>query len=152
MTEAEDLAQETLLKAFGALDQFVPGTNMPAWLARILRNTRIDRLRSAQGSAGNVSLDALALDVADEPDETEQWDNPAEVLNAFGDEEIIEALKALPEEIRWTLLLVDVQGLALQEAATVLEIPVGTVKSRVFRGRRMLKEALLPVAKRLRLI
>ncbi len=146
-SEADDLAQETLIKAFKSLDQFRAGTDMGAWLATILRNTRIDRLRSGAAAAKNISLDQMQMDPAGGEEETaEEWSNPQEVLNAFGDREIIKALRDLPEEIRWTLLLVDVQQMEQRDAAEVLEIPVGTVKSRLHRGRAMLRRVLSPMA------
>ena len=150
--EADDLAQETFIKAFKAMDQFQDGTGMLAWLTTILRHTRIDRLRSGAASARNVSLEQLPVEVADEASEQEDWQSPQDVLNAIGDREIIEALQELPEDIRWTLLLVDVQGMEQQDAAQVLEIPVGTVKSRMHRGRAMLRQALTPLAREMRLL
>lgn len=158
VAEAEDLAQETLLKAFRFLDRFEPGTDARAWLLTILRNTRIDRLRSMAASAGHVSLESLAAEPADAstdaaPGAVENLlHDPSGLLNAFGDAQIIEALHALPEDIRWALLLVDVEQLDQQEAAKVLEVPLGTVKSRLHRGRGMLREALLPVARDRRLV
>lgn len=155
--EAEDLAQETMLKAFRSIERFRAGTNVKAWLMVILRNARTDRIRAGVRSAANVSLDALPFEPADEagaaesPSE-EAWERPEELLNTFGDRDIIEALQRLPEDIRWTLLLLDVEGLDQQEAARVMEVPVGTVKSRAHRGRVMLHEALLPVARDRRLV
>lgn len=156
--QADDLAQETFIKAYKAMDrgQFRPGTDIVAWLATILRHTRIDRLRSGRAAAGNVSLDELS-DVAGDLADTGEtqypdWHNPQDILSAFGDQEIIDALTTLPEDIRWTLLLVDVQGMDHKDAAVVLDIPVGTVKSRVHRGRTMLRQTLEPLAKERRLM
>lgn len=148
--EADDLAQDTLLKAFAAVDRF-DGKNIRAWLTRILRNARIDRIRSAGQASKALSLDEMELDVEDARREAEQWNNPQEILNAFADQEIIKALQALSEEIRWTLLLVDVEGHDHAEAAAMLDVPVGTIKSRAHRGRAMLRQALLPAAKQMRL-
>lgn len=154
--EADDLAQETMLKAFRAIESFRAGTDVKAWLMAILRNARTDRIRAGVGSAANVSLDALPFEPAEHVGVPEsgaaEWERPQELLNAFGDRDIIEALQRLPEEIRWTLLLLDVEGLDQQEAAKALDIPVGTVKSRAHRGRAMLREALLPVARDRRLV
>lgn len=156
VAEAEDIAQETMMKAFRSLDSFRDGTDMKAWLMTILRNTRIDRLRSAASSASNVSLDQLP---AEPPDSSgnggsgdAEWQNPEQVMQGFADQQVIDALKQLPEDIRWTLMLVDVEQMDHKDAAKVLDIPVGTVKSRTHRGRTMLREALLPVAKEMRLI
>jgi RNA polymerase sigma-70 factor (ECF subfamily) len=150
--EAEDLAQDTMLKAYKAIDRFAPGTNAKAWLLAILRNARVDRLRSAASAAGQLSLESLPREpeeppVADEPDREALAENPQLVLEEFADRQVIDALQALPEEIRWTLLLVDVSGFDHQDAARVLEVPVGTIKSRAHRGRATLRGVLLPVAR-----
>ena len=150
--EAEDLAQETMLKAYRSLDQFRDGSDARAWLLAILRNARIDLLRSLASAAGTVSLEQLSEDPPDhagleQPDHQAVVENPEIVLEHFSDRQVIEALARLPEEIRWTLLLVDVEGMDHKEAAAVLHVPVGTIKSRAHRGRMMLRAALVPVAK-----
>jgi RNA polymerase sigma-70 factor (ECF subfamily) len=155
--DAEDLAQETLLKAFKGIGQFREGTDVRAWLLAILRNARVDRLRCAGASAEALSLEALDLDPpCHQERETDEWqaivDHPERVLNDFSDAEVIGALQHLPEEIRWTLLLVTVEGMDQAEAAGVLEVPVGTVKSRLHRGRAMLRQALLPLARDRRMV
>jgi RNA polymerase sigma-70 factor, ECF subfamily len=150
--EADDLAQETLLKAFRAMDRLTDQANIKAWLMTILRNTRIDRLRSP-AARKLASLDDLPQDPpaaaaagqALPPDPAGLA--PRELLEQLSDPQIIEAMKDLPEDIRWTLMLVDVEGIDHADVARILEIPVGTVKSRVHRGHRMLHEALLPLAK-----
>lgn len=149
-TEADDLAQETLLKAFAAIERFEPGTDARAWLLRILRNARIDRIRSAARESSNVSLDAGDFELPSPEAADELGDDPEQILNAFSDAQIIQALQELPEEIRMTLLLVDVQQLDHKEAAGILDVPVGTIKSRTHRGRAMLRQALLPRARELR--
>ena len=155
--EADDIAQETMIKAFKGIGSFQDGTDMRAWLMTILRNTRIDHIRAAASSAGNVSFEQLGVEPADCSEDTgcdddPAWDNPEELLQGFSDPCIIEALQKLPEEIRWTLLLVEVEQMDHEDAAKVLGVPDGTVKSRAFRGRAMLREALLPIAKELRLV
>jgi len=148
-SESEDLAQETLVKAFRSISQFDPATNARGWLSSILRNTWIDRLR-AQGRHGTVlSVDEAELDVADArlPETMVDAGDPAELLEQFSDAEVIAALKELPEEIRWTLMLVDVECMDHAQAARILAVPEGTVKSRAHRGRRMLKERLAGAAK-----
>lgn len=156
--EADDLAQETMIKAFRNLDGFRAGTDMKAWLMTILRNTRIDRLRAAASAKGLVSLDHLPQEPpapAEQPeprDEEAVWRDPERMMQSFSDRQVIQAVHRLPEEIRWTLLLVDVEGLDHADAACVLDVPVGTVKSRAHRGRSMLRDALVPVAREMRLI
>jgi RNA polymerase sigma-70 factor (ECF subfamily) len=150
--EADDLAQDTLLKAFSAIESFQPGTDARAWLMRILRNTRIDRIRSSAREAGNVSLDAAEIE-PEAPAESEDFGpDPEQVLSAFSDQQIIDALHDLPEEMRMTLLLVDVQQIDHSEAAGILEVPVGTIKSRAHRGRAMLRQTLLPLARERRMV
>ena len=155
--EAEDLAQETMLKAFRGIDRFTPGTDARAWLLAILRNAAVDRVRAATASAGEVSLEAMGVEPADESATVEANDavsveDPQSVLERFSDREVIRALGRLPEEIRWTLLLVDVEGMDQKDAAAVLGVPVGTIKSRAHRGRAMLREALRPMARRERIV
>lgn len=154
--EADDIAQETMIKAFKAIGSFHDGTDMRAWLITILRNTRIDHIRAAASSAGNVSFEQLGVEAADSSGDTScdddpAWDSPEELLERFSDSRVIEALHKLPEEIRWTLLLVEVEQMDHEDAAKVLRVPVGTVKSRAFRGRAMLRQALLPIVEESRL-
>lgn len=146
-SEADDLAQETMLKAYRQAHQFTDGTDARAWLLAILRNARIDRLRSAARRGAPLSLDALEHDPAAEVDgfvdlEGAPPDDPDALLEQFSDAEVIDALRALPEEIRWTLLLVDVHELDHAAAGGLLGVPVGTIKSRAHRGRSMLRRAL----------
>lgn len=153
--EADDLAQETMLKAFRALATFRAGTDARAWLMTILRRARIDRLRAAASADANVSLDRLVSEPPAPPRDASAdglWKEPEAVLQEFSDRHVIAALRSLPEEIRWTLLLVDVEAMDHADAAAVLDVPVGTVKSRAFRGRAMLRDALVPVAREMRLI
>jgi RNA polymerase sigma-70 factor (ECF subfamily) len=154
-TTAEDLSQETLLKAFRAVDRLEAGLGVKTWLLQILRNTWLDRLRVTAGRPAEKSLTELSVDaesaVLPEGAMSETWGDPDAVLAAFSDQQVIDALHDLPDEIRWSLLLVEVEGLSVQEAAEVLDVPAGTIKSRTHRGRRMLREKLLPLARELRL-
>ena len=155
--DAEDLAQETMLKAYRSIDQFQPGTDARAWLLTILRHARVDRIRGAASSAGTLSLEEMGQERAGRAEAAEaDWrmvaENPEALLAEFTDAEMIHALARLPEEIRWTLLLVDVEGMDHKEAAGVLDVPVGTVKSRAHRGRMMLRQELLPLARQARIV
>jgi RNA polymerase sigma-70 factor (ECF subfamily) len=157
IAEAEDLAQEAMLKAFKAIDQFHDGTDARAWLLTILRHARVDRIRARATESGTLSLDSLAqepagIPPAEEIDRQSVVENPEVVLAGFSDAEVIRALGRLPEEIRWTLLLVDVEGMDHKEAGEILHVPVGTIKSRAHRGRMMLREELLPVARSGRIV
>lgn len=145
--DAEDLVQETLMKAYRHLDQFTDGTDARRWLMTILRNTRIDRVRTLAGRKAEVSIDQAEIDPAAPEavaDTSGAWGDPRAMLERLSDQDLIDALLELPEEIRWSLLLVDVEGLEMTDAAGIMEIPVGTVKSRLHRGRRMLREKLQP--------
>ncbi len=149
--EAEDLAQEAMVKAMRAIDSYQDDTNLKAWLLTILRRTHIDRLRAAQHQPKSLSMEDRDWEdtsgrVAGEQDQ--QWGEPEELMNRLEDEAVIDAMKQLPEDIRWTLLLTDVEQLDHVEAAAVLDVAVGTIKSRASRGRAMLRDRLYEVARR----
>jgi len=151
---ADDLAQETLLKAFRALGaDHDPRGNLKAWLFVILRNTWTDRLRKKRDE---VSLAEVGFEprnyTSDVAITSEFGNDPQALMEIFSDQQVIDALKSLPEEIRWTLLLVDVEGVGVQDAAAILEVPSGTIKSRAHRGRAALRQILLPMALERRLI
>lgn len=145
--QAEDLTQETMVKAMRAINSYQDGTNIRACLLTILRRTHIDRMRAERNKPSVLTLDEAVLGaVSDNGQQAgnfdESWDQPEELLNRFEDEAVIEAMRALPEDIRWTLLLVDVEQMEQVEAANVLGVAVGTIKSRVHRGRTMLRDRL----------
>lgn len=150
--DAEDLVQETVIKAMHAIDRFQEDTDAKAWLLTILRRTHIDWLRAAQRRIRLFSLDhGNGIDpAAPEGGPTgvfdPQWDSPETILEGFEDAEVVAALKELPEEIRWTLLLVDVEDLDQTQAAAILDVPEGTIKSRAHRGRGMLRDRLFQLA------
>ncbi|MBT8207709.1 MAG: sigma-70 family RNA polymerase sigma factor [Acidimicrobiia bacterium] len=140
--DAEDLVQDTMMKALRAIDSFEEGSDVRAWLMTIMRRTQIDRIR-AQGRRieclpleDDVAVDRSGQYPALELDK--DWGDPEALLEQFEDADIVTALRSLPDAIRWTLLLVDVEGLGHEQAAGILGVPEGTVKSRAYRGRRML--------------
>jgi len=145
---AEDLTQSTMLKAFERFDTFSKGTNCKAWLLSILRNKWIDMIRHK-----NIRGQVLPLDeniVADrKPEDEIKYSNCEDLLENFSDEQVIEVLKSLPAEQRFTLFLVDVEQLNHQEAAEIMNIAVGTVKSRTSRARTILKKRLFSHAKKM---
>lgn len=145
---AEDLVQETMMRAFRHIGSFQPGTNMKAWLMTILRRTHVDLYRRASRSVEAGSLDALAFEPAGGQAASEEvvWPEPEAILERFDDETIESALRELPEPMRWVLLLVDVEQLSIEEAAKTLEVAPGTVKSRASRARARLREHLQPLA------
>lgn len=145
--EAEDLVQETLLKAFKSIDRLTPQTHPRAWLLTMLRHTWIDhwRKRERRPDGQAMNLDSVAEIEQGEGAAGEHdtdWTEPEDLLARFADQQIIDALRLLPEGYRWALMLVDVQSLTVDDAASVLDVAPGTVKSRLHRGRAMLRDHL----------
>ncbi len=144
---AEDLVQETYLRAYRAFESFQEGTNIKAWLYRILTNTFINQYRAAkrrpeQSDIEDVEdlylyrrLGGLEAAMAGRSPETE-------LLESIPDAEVKEALESLPEQFRMAVLLADVEGFAYKEIADILDIPIGTVMSRLHRGRKQLQKRL----------
>ena len=140
--EAEDLVQATFLKAFEQFASFRPGTNCKAWLLRILRNSWIDRLRHRKVVGTELQIDQLPVAAPVSGQET-HWTNAQDILNNFADEQIIGALNELPEAQRLVVFLVDVEEMPLDQVAEILDVAVGTVKSRASRARAKLKTHLM---------
>ena len=129
--DAEDLVQETFLRAYRGFDRFEPGTNIRAWLFTILHRARTDAFRRAGRSPQTTELIGDGPAVAPSPDAL-----------ATGGEEVERALAGLPEVFRSAVILRDVEELSYDEIARVLEVPIGTVMSRIHRGRALLRAAL----------
>lgn len=142
-TDAEDLVQEATLKAFAAFDSFTEGTNLKAWLFRILTNTYINQYRKKQRAPLQTSADELTdSQLNDVGENLGMRSAEAEAMARLADGEIVDALAALPEDFRMAVYLVDVEGFSYKEAAEIMETPVGTVMSRLSRGRKQLRELL----------
>jgi RNA polymerase sigma-70 factor (ECF subfamily) len=144
--EAEDLVQQTYERAFRSWRQFTPGTNLRAWLLRILTNLNIDRGRRQQRSPQTTSLDTEAGDYflynkleSQVPDENPDEDR---VLERLSQDSIVDALSHVPHDFRDVLVLVDIGEFSYADTAQILDIPIGTVMSRLHRGRRILKKNL----------
>ena len=142
--DANDLLQETILRAWRFFDQFEPGTNCRAWLITILfNNFRNGYRRSSREQPASSTADFDHRVEAHSLAENPRQENPETTVGQRSmDREVEEAFNALPDEFRSALLLIDVQELSYQEASQVLEVPVGTIKSRVSRGRTMMRRAL----------
>ena len=149
---AEDLVSEVYAKAWKSFSQFQPGTNLRAWLYKILTNTYINHYRQKQREPLMIELD--------KPDDSENgsggdlydrilgaspspFDNPDQALaNRILDQDMKKAIDGLPDEFRLAVLLSDVQNFSYQEIADILAVPIGTVRSRLWRGRRLLQRLL----------
>nr|WP_062071982.1 sigma-70 family RNA polymerase sigma factor [Demequina sediminicola] len=147
--DAEDLVQETYAKAFAAQDKFTPGTNLKAWLYRIQTNAFINTYRKKkrqplQSDAEQVEDWQLAA--AAEHTSSGLASAEQQALDSLGDAEVKQALNDLPEDFRMAVYLSDVEGFAYKEIAEIMDTPVGTVMSRLHRGRKLLREQLVDYA------
>lgn len=146
--DAEDLVQETYLKAYRAYGSFQEGTNLKAWLYRILTNTYINSYRSKKRRPEEQELDEIedlylyrrmgGLEAVEASRSAED-----ELMDHFTDEEVKGALESLPEQFRLPVLMADVEGFSYKEIAEITDVPIGTVMSRLHRGRKALQKALV---------
>ena len=149
--DAEDLVQETMLRAYRSFDRFEEGTNIKAWLFRILTNTFINRYRQQKRRPDETDLDDVedfylyrrlgGLEEARAGRSAED-----ELMDLFPEAEVKDAVESLPENFRMAVLLADVEGFHYKEIAEILEIPIGTVMSRLHRGRKALQKRLYDYA------
>ncbi len=141
--DAEDLVQETYMRAYRAFNSFDRGTNCRAWLFKILTNSNINRIRRASGTHEKLNFETVktfiaSAEGADESSEVGGVSDLAELV----DEEVKQALEQVPESFRQPLLLSSVEGMRYNEIARVLDCPIGTVMSRIYRGRQLLRKKL----------
>lgn len=150
--EAEDLVQETFLRAYRAWDQYTLGTNAKSWLFTICRNAFL------RGRERDTRRDELVSEAAGESDADDRvyetplfagkadYDPEGEFFRGLVDDEVLAAVDGLPDDFREAVVLSDLHGMRYQEIAEILDVPLGTVKSRLFRGRKLLQEALYDYA------
>ena len=148
---AEDLVQETFAKAFSSFHQFTEGTNLRAWLYRILTTTFINIYRKEQRQPLISDGELEEWQLAEAATHTSDQGKSAEIeaLEQLPDSDIKNALQAMPEEFRLAVYFVDVEGFSYKEVAEILNIPTGTVMSRLHRGRKLLRESLAEYAREL---
>ena len=143
--EAEDLMQETFLKSFKAIDKYLVGTNAKAWLFRILKNEFINRYRQNQRRPNSVDIDEVH-NIQNQEDSSSPHsayvDLSEEMFSKMMGDEVTTALNSLAEDFRVVILLCDIEGFTYEEISKIIDIPIGTVRSRLFRARNMLKEQL----------
>ena len=142
--EAEDLMQETYARAFRSWRSYTPGTNLRAWLLRILTNLNIDRGRRRQRAPEMQPLEEGDYFLYNKLEEAsrEPRSDQDQVIDLLSQDDVVAALSAVPHDFRDVIVLVDIGDFTYQDAAQILDIPIGTVMSRLHRGRRILKTAL----------
>jgi RNA polymerase sigma-70 factor (ECF subfamily) len=148
--DAEDLVQETFVKAFAAFHQFQEGTNLKAWLYRILTNSFINTYRKKQRQpqqSGSDAIEDWQLHAAESHTSTGLRSAEMEALDHLPDSDVKDALQSLPADFRLAVYLADVEGFAYKEIAEIMDTPIGTVMSRLHRGRRQLQALLADYAR-----
>jgi RNA polymerase sigma-70 factor (ECF subfamily) len=141
-TEAEDLVQEAYVRAFRSWEQYRPGTNLRAWLLRIVHNLAIDASRKRARTPQTEPVEEGDYYLYNRLGATQPPDESEAALERLSQGNVVSALAALPHQYRDTVVLVDLAEFSYQDAADILDVPIGTVMSRLHRGRRMLKTRL----------
>src|SRR5687767_11677055 len=149
--DAEDLVQDTMVRAYRAFNRFEAGTNLKAWLFRIMTNAYINTYRKKQREPQKVSQDDVEeFDLYQElKNRNPEYEATPEtlVLDSLVDSDIIEAIDELPEQFRMAVVLSDIEGFSYAEMAEIMDVPMGTVMSRLHRGRKALQKRLWEIAR-----
>ncbi len=140
--DADDLVQETFLKAFRFIDKYEEGTNAKAWLFKILKNAYINQYRKESKRPIQVDYEESAVYKEEDGQYSSYFDLREEIFDNMMGDEVSTAMNSLPEDFRSVIWLCDIEGFSYEEIAKIIEIPIGTVRSRLFRARNMLKEKL----------
>ena len=142
-TEADDLVQETYLKAFKFIDKYEKGTNAKAWLFKILKNAYINQYRKRSKRPTKVDFEeALTYQETSDKSKVQYVDLRSEIFDDMLGDEVTVALNSLPFDFKTVILLCDIEGFTYEEISKIIDIPIGTVRSRLFRARNMLKDKL----------
>jgi RNA polymerase sigma-70 factor (ECF subfamily) len=144
--EAEDLVQDTYARAFRSWRSYTPGTNLRAWLMRILTNLNIDRGRREQRAPATQPMEEGDYYLYNRLEEATGNDDEEQIVERLSQDGVVRALSAVPHDFRDVIVLVDIGDFSYGEAAQILDVPIGTVMSRLHRGRRILKSELADVA------
>jgi RNA polymerase sigma-70 factor, ECF subfamily len=144
--EAEDLVQDTYARAFRSWRSYTPGTNLRAWLMRILTNLNIDRGRRQQRAPDMRPMEEGDYFLYNRLEEASGTEDEERIVERLSQDAVVEALSSVPHDFRDVIVLVDVGDFSYAEAAQILDVPIGTVMSRLHRGRRILKSELAGVA------
>ena len=148
--DANDLVQDTFLKAYRFISSFDSGTNAKAWLFRILKNSFINEYRKKKKAPNKVDYeDVIAYQDADEESGGVAYDLREDIFDGMMGDEITTALDSLPIEFKTVILLCDIEGFSYDEIAKIVDIPIGTVRSRLHRARNMLKESFKAYAEKM---
>jgi len=141
--DAKDLVQETYMKAYRFFDKYAQGTNAKAWLFRIMKNSYINRYRKESKEPDKIDYDDIKDFYASVKDSTaDNNDLQEKIFGNLFEDEVAKALHELPEDFRTVVILCDIEGYTYEEIADFIEIPIGTVRSRLHRGRKMLRSML----------
>lgn len=148
-SDAEDLVQDTIVKAFRFFSSYEKGTNAKAWLFRILKNSYINNYRKKSKKPSQVDYDEVSTFYETiRAERTDTSDLEDKMFRELIDDDISNALDELPEDFRTVVLLCDVEGFTYEEIANMLDVPIGTIRSRLHRGRNLLKAQLMEYAKK----
>ncbi|HET6527548.1 MAG TPA: sigma-70 family RNA polymerase sigma factor, partial [Balneolaceae bacterium] len=148
-SDAEDLVQDTIVKAFRFFSSYEKGTNAKAWLFRILKNSYINNYRKKSKQPNQVDYDEVATFYETiRAERTDTSDLEDKMFRDLIDDDITSALDKLPEDFRTVVLLCDIEGFTYEEIANMLDVPIGTIRSRLHRGRNLLKAELLEYAEK----
>lgn len=146
--DAEDLVQETYLKAYRFWDKYEKGTNIRAWLFRILRNSYINRYRKETKEPDTVDFEEIQnFYTSIRDDKADENDLQQKMYGAALSDDVALALASLPEDFRTAVILSDIEGCTYEEIAEFVDVPIGTVRSRLHRGRKLLQAKLFEYAK-----